>query len=125
MESCEGCGFEWDALSRASVTPRLTELVGGFAALLRTTGDAASLHARPEPERWSVVEYGSHVREVAASLLTRFWDRLPAGVEQRSLFYNAVFGERSLGWVAAQTVHEAGHHLGDAQENLRRLASER
>ena len=41
------------------------------------------------------------------------------------LFYNAVLGERSLGWVAAQTVHEAGHHLGDAQQNLRRVAAER
>ena len=70
MESCEGCGFVWDDVPDADVTPRLlagTELLG---RLLRNTPDVAS--ARPTPDRWSMLEYGAHVRDVLLVLRDRF-----------------------------------------------------
>ena len=70
MESCEGCGFVWDEVPDADVAPRLragTEMLG---RLLRNTPDVAS--TRPTPDRWSMLEYGAHVRDVLLVLRDRF-----------------------------------------------------
>ena len=70
MESCEGCGFVWDDVPDADVATRLragTEMLG---RLLRSTPDVAS--ARPTPDRWSMLEYGAHVRDVLLVLRDRF-----------------------------------------------------
>ena len=70
MESCEGCGFVWDEVPDADVATRLragTEMLG---RLLRSTPDVAS--ARPTPDRWSMLEYGAHVRDVLLVLRDRF-----------------------------------------------------
>lgn len=70
VESCEGCGFVWDDVPDADVATRLragTEMLG---RLLRSTPDVAS--ARPTPDRWSMLEYGAHVRDVLLVLRDRF-----------------------------------------------------
>ena len=70
VESCEGCGFVWDDVPDTEVAPRIragTELLG---RLLRNTPDVAN--ARPTPDRWSMLEYGAHVRDVLLVLRDRF-----------------------------------------------------
>ncbi len=52
----------------------------------------------------------------AAALFTRTIDVLPRGYELRPIFYNwPVAATRTLGWVAAQALHECEHHYSDAQ----------
>ena len=51
----------------------------------------------------------------AAALFTRTIDVLPLGYELRPIFYNwPVPATRTLGWVAAQALHECQHHYDDA-----------
>jgi len=54
--------------------------------------------------------------EIAAALFTRTFDALPAGYEERPIFYAwPVAATRTLRWVGAQALHECEHHLADAQ----------
>lgn len=69
METCPECPFEWDAISSSQITPRITASAGQFAALLREQADRAA--DRPSPEVWSILEYGSHVRDVLLNLRDR------------------------------------------------------
>jgi hypothetical protein len=68
MESCEVCGFEWDAVGD-DLQERIVAGVDAFAAHLRGRGAAASV--RPEPEVWSALEYGCHVRDVLHNVRDR------------------------------------------------------
>ena len=64
------CGFVWDDVPDAEVVPRIragTEMLG---RLLRTVPDVAS--TRPTADRWSMLEYGAHVRDVLLVLRDRF-----------------------------------------------------
>ncbi len=70
MERCEGCGFVWDEVPDAEITPRLRAGTDMLARLLRTTPDVASV--RPTPGRWSMLEYGAHVRDVLLVMRDRF-----------------------------------------------------
>lgn len=59
----------------------------------------------------------------AAGLITKTIATLPAGLEHRTLLFSPLSDFRvTIEWVAAQAFHEASHHLGDVQENLRLLA---
>ena len=70
MESCEGCGFVWDDVPVADVEPRIRAGTEMLARLLRSAPDVAN--ARPTPDRWSMLEYGAHVRDVLLVLRDRF-----------------------------------------------------
>ena len=61
-ESCPDCGFIWDDVAPDEVSARVTSAVGLFSILL--IDNAALTHIRIEPERWSIVEYGAHLRDV-------------------------------------------------------------
>jgi hypothetical protein len=53
---------------------------------------------------------------MAAALFTRTFDALPAGFDERPIFYAwPVEATRTLRWVAAQALHESEHHLADAE----------
>ena len=57
---------------------------------------------------------------IAADLYARTWDRIPATLHGRTMrFAFPREAVRSLPWVAAQTLHEVEHHLGD----MRRLVA--
>jgi hypothetical protein len=57
--------------------------------------------------------------ELAAGLFVRGFAGLGDDDWARPVYYGWPTGAtRTLGWVAAQTVHEAEHHLADARENL-------
>lgn len=73
---CPVCGFARETVEPGDVAPRVGAAVDGLAGLL--AGDPATLAARPEPGRWSVLEYGAHVRDVMIALRER---TLTAAVE--------------------------------------------
>lgn len=70
METCEVCGFVWDDVPDADVGSRLRVGSDVIARLLRNTPDVAK--TRPTTGRWSMLEYGAHVRDVLLVLRDRF-----------------------------------------------------
>src|SRR5215211_3596732 len=70
-EACPVCGFEWDAVSAGELAPRLAATAQAFVEVLG--GDRALVSARPEPERWSALEYGAHVRDVLFNIRDRIF----------------------------------------------------
>jgi S-DNA-T family DNA segregation ATPase FtsK/SpoIIIE len=169
VEACAVCGFVWDDVPADEVVARLERAALAIAAQLDAAGDLA--RRRPEPARWSMLEYGGHVRDVvlnlreriivgavednpvpkpmhgsaridlgmyatdtpdvvadelaiAADLFARTFAALTPGQLGRPIFYGwPEPATRTLLWVAAQTVHEAEHHLGDVVEDRRLLTS--
>lgn len=56
---------------------------------------------------------------VAGALFGRTFDALPAGFDERPIFYWGTRpATRTLKWVAAQALHECEHHLDDARTNF-------
>ena len=69
VETCEVCGFAWDEIPAAATAPRTTAAVESLAARLRAHPEVAV--ERPAPTRWSMLEYGAHVRDVLLNLRDR------------------------------------------------------
>ena len=69
METCEGCGFCWEAVAREEIGPRVTAGASAIAALL--AAEPQWVEQRPEPERWSMLEYAAHVRDVLLTVRDR------------------------------------------------------
>ena len=166
-ETCEVCGFEWDAIGPGDVAPRLASATYGMAHVLGA--DERLVTSRPDPERWSALEYAAHVRDVVLNIRDRVFvglaeenpvtkpmyrdlripfyrEETPADVASELTMAAAMFlrvftalddrqlartlvyaypreASRSVLWVAAQALHEAEHHLGDAREDLTAVAS--
>lgn len=59
-ESCAVCGHVWADVAPAAVADRLRAGVAGFADVLAGPG----VERRPDPTRWSPLEYACHVRDV-------------------------------------------------------------
>jgi hypothetical protein len=68
-ESCEVCGFQWDAVSAAEIPGRLKRATDSFVDVIFSADTKAAL--RPSPQRWSILEYGSHLRDVLISVRER------------------------------------------------------
>jgi DNA segregation ATPase FtsK/SpoIIIE, S-DNA-T family len=73
MESCEICGFAWESVPAGDVATRVVDGAERVAARL---DDGPAVVQRPEPTRWSILEYACHVRDV----LLHVRDRLVIGV---------------------------------------------
>jgi len=84
-EQCEVCGFEWDTITADQVPDRLRAASDGFAEVLRGGGD--SLSQRPQPDVWSAVEYGCHVRDAMFNLR----DRIVVGLAEDNPTPKAMF----------------------------------
>jgi DNA segregation ATPase FtsK/SpoIIIE, S-DNA-T family len=169
VEACAVCGFVWDDVPGEEVVPRLSSAALAIAAELDAAGGIVG--QRPAPDRWSMLEYGGHVRDVilnlreriivgavednpspkpmygtpridlglyaadtpdvvadelaiVADLFARTFDALGPEQLARPIFYGwPEPATRSLLWVAAQTVHEAEHHLADVIEDRRLLTA--
>ena len=59
----------WDEIDPSEVGPRLTSAVAHISDLL--TRDGVHVATRPSPERWSILEYAGHVRDVLWSIRER------------------------------------------------------
>lgn len=64
------CGFVWDDVADAEVASRIRAGTDMLARLLHNAPDVAN--TRPTPDRWSMLEYGAHVRDVMLVLRDRF-----------------------------------------------------
>ena len=68
-ERCEQCGFVWGAITADQVRDRLGSATDAFVAVIEDAG--AFAHERPSRERWSILEYGAHLRDVLISIRER------------------------------------------------------
>jgi hypothetical protein len=99
MGRCDVCGFEFDRLHRADVRPRVTTAT---EAIVRLLADESSLCGeRPSPERWSVIEYGAHVRDVLLTIR----DRLVIGLVEDNPTFQSLYRDQrvDMGLYAADT----------------------
>jgi DinB family protein len=69
VQTCAQCGFSWATLSRAEIAARMSSSVESFVDVIVRAGPAAG--RRPNEERWSILEYGGHLRDVVLSIRER------------------------------------------------------
>ncbi len=89
MDGCDECGFDYDLGTAHDAGRAIGGGVAQLAALL--VESAADVSLRPQPDTWSPVEYGCHVRDVLLVqrervLAARRTDRLavtPMGRDER------------------------------------------
>ena len=67
VERCEDCGFAWESVPAIEVGDRARHGALRIAELMQM--DAVT--DRPEPNRWSALEYAAHVRDVLLNLRDR------------------------------------------------------
>ena len=68
-DSCPVCGFRWDDVTSPEVAPRIRAAYEGFVDIL--TNHQSNAVVRPSAERWSILEYGSHLRDVYLAIRDR------------------------------------------------------
>jgi hypothetical protein len=68
-EICEQCNFQWGAVSSGEIPDRVLLATNAFVTVLAKA--ATSVSIRPTPERWSILEYGGHLRDVLISIRER------------------------------------------------------
>jgi len=61
---CPECGFDGDRYPRDTYGATVCHLGASWRRVL--AGPPAALRARPQPDRWSALEYACHVRDVFA-----------------------------------------------------------
>lgn len=61
VDVCDECGFEYDLTEAPKAGGAIIASVAELAALL--VGGAPDTGRRPQPETWSPLEYGCHVRD--------------------------------------------------------------
>jgi hypothetical protein len=117
METCPSCGFVWEAVDRDEVGPRCVAAAHEISVLLREATTAALV--RPEPERWSAVEYGAHVRDVFLTVR----DRLVIGLVEDDPDFKPLYRDErfDLGLYAADTGVDVADEIGPAANMLHRL----
>jgi hypothetical protein len=59
-ERCPECGFDAGSLARTQIPAETRAVASAFAAFLA----ADDVRVRPDPEVWSTLEYGCHIRDV-------------------------------------------------------------
>jgi ribosomal protein S18 acetylase RimI-like enzyme len=60
---CPQCDLEASAVAPDELAPTMQVEAGRWAYLLKSLEGSPSLRARPEPDVWSALEYGAHVRD--------------------------------------------------------------
>ncbi|MGB8195939.1 MAG: DinB family protein [Acidimicrobiales bacterium] len=69
VQTCAHCGFSWTPLTRAVLATRMSRAVESFVDVMNAAG--ADVAARPSERRWSILEYGGHLRDVILSIRER------------------------------------------------------
>jgi hypothetical protein len=107
MESCAVCAFEWDAIASPEITPRMVEASASLGRLVTEEPDRVA--ERPEPSRWSALEYSGHVRDV----LFNVRDRIVLGAAEDNPVPNGMHGTAriELGLYRADTPGSLGNEL--------------
>jgi hypothetical protein len=99
MERCEECGFAFEAAQRNEVGRRVTAAAQAIATAL--IDEPTRSMQRPTPERWSMTEYGAHVRDVLLTIR----DRLVIGLVEHDPQFKPMYRDEriSLGLYGADT----------------------
>jgi hypothetical protein len=69
VQTCALCGFSWSTLTRAELATRMSSAVESFVDVMNGAGD--DVGTRPAEQRWSILEYGGHLRDVLLSIRER------------------------------------------------------
>ena len=69
VSTCDHCGFSWAILTRAKVAARMSATVESFVEVMVSAD--ARVDQRPSEARWSILEYGGHLRDVILSIRER------------------------------------------------------
>jgi len=117
IETCPDCGFQWAVIEREEVGPRCVAAAREISDLLREATTAALV--RPEPERWSAVEYGAHVRDVMLTIR----DRLVIGLVEDNPDFKPLYRDQRFDWglYADDTAVNIADEIGPAANMLHRL----
>ncbi len=67
--TCAVCGFQWSAISASQIPQRVKAATDSFIDVVLAAGP--KVDKRPAPERWSILEYGAHLRDVLISIRER------------------------------------------------------
>lgn len=68
-KTCVHCGFSWAPLTRIEIATRMSAAVESFVDVIQRAG--VDVGNRPHPQRWSVLEYGGHLRDILLSIRER------------------------------------------------------
>jgi hypothetical protein len=109
-QPCPECGLDTQSFALAAIPAMLEVNAGQWHALLTGPGDHRQ---RPEPAKWSALEYGCHVRDVLRLYETRLtlmltvagphypnWDQDATAIEDR-------YADQDPPYVAAEIVSAA------------------
>src|SRR5919106_5051521 len=83
MDHCDECGFDYALDDAGGAGAAIVAGTAALGALLRQPPAGGALTRRPEPQTWSPLEYGCHVRDV---LLVQRERVLAARREERPSF---------------------------------------
>lgn len=76
---CEVCDYHWNEMTVGDIAKQIRDANVSFVRVIDEAGLAAS--TRPTNERWSILEYGSHLRDVLISIRDRI---IAASVKEES-----------------------------------------
>jgi hypothetical protein len=120
MELCEECGFDFDMVSPDDITHRVTTGVRAAADVV-ASAPLMSLR-RPNPDRWSAVEYTAHVRDVLLTIR----DRLVIGLVEDNPGFKPLYRDErlALGLYRRDTADDVAVELRAAGAMFARLFDE-
>ena len=117
---CPECGFDTGSFAREDVPGMIRNVARRWHSVLTSPGDQRT---RPDPGRWSALEYGCHVRDVFRLYDRRLelmlttdgprypnWDQDATAIEDR-------YAEQDPGTVAGE-IAEAGDAIAVRFENV-------
>jgi len=90
VEPCDECGFDFETAQRSEVPRRVTAAAQAIATLLRQ--EPVHSTRRPEPDRWSMLEYGAHVRDVFLTIR----DRLVIGLVEHDPTFKPLYRDERI-----------------------------
>lgn len=67
--TCDVCGFRWADVTVEEIPSRLDLAIRSFVEIITSAGPEVT--RRPTPTRWSILEYGGHLRDVLISIRER------------------------------------------------------
>ena len=117
VESCDDCGYVWDEVSREAIILRVPDGCQAIVSLLEA--EPVRSVVRPSPERWSMLEYAAHVRDVMLSVR----DRLVVGIVEDDPGFKPMYREErvDLGLYSADSAAEVAREVDAAGAMLGRL----
>lgn len=113
------CGFDDGSVSLDAVEARTLAAIAAIAEVMAS--NEASAAARPSAERWSIVEYAAHVRDVLLTVR----DRLVIGLVEDDPGFKPLYRDErvELGLYRADPAAAVGQELASAAAMFVRLFS--